>query len=456
MIALEFSTFLGRFHPLFVHLPIGFLVLAILLEWYENYRKTETKSRLIPIAWLLGATSAAAAAFSGWWLGETGLYEEDMLFSHRWLGIALVVVAFVGWWIKKKPNTHSKLIQNGINILLLAMLFIEGHKGGNLTHGETYLTEYAPESIQNILGVSKDADSIPILGLPDSVVVYRDLIRPILEAKCIACHNNEIRRGGLNMSHADSLQLGGEGGLAIAAGNLAESELFRRITLPQKNVKFMPPTNNVLTYDEIKTVEWWINQGAPFEDPVSAMNVTDNIKLVLLRRYGLDTDPKPWYETVKIAPADSTQIVALEKIGFTVKTLGASNPLLDIKYPGKDLTQEKIKELEKVKDHITWLSLAQTNIEDEWLSSLAKFSNLTRLQLEKTAVTDKAVAHLSGLKHLEALNLYGTQVTDGCLSEIEKIESLKRVYLWGTKVNTETVKNLEEKNEGLDIIVGEG
>ncbi len=152
MITLEFSTFLGRFHPLFVHLPIGFLVLAILLEWYENYRKAETKSRLIPIAWLLGALSAATAAFSGWWLGETGLYEEDMLFSHRWLGIALVVVAFAGWWLKRKPEGRSKSMQNGINILLLAMLFIEGHKGGNLTHGETYLTEYAPESIQRILG----------------------------------------------------------------------------------------------------------------------------------------------------------------------------------------------------------------------------------------------------------------------------------------------------------------
>lgn len=456
MIALEFSTFLGRFHPLFVHLPIGFLVLAIVLEWYENYRKTETKSRLIPIAWLLGALSAAAAAFSGWWLGETGLYEEDMLFSHRWLGIALVVVAFAGWWIKRQPNTHSKLLQNGVNILLLGMLFIEGHKGGNLTHGETYLTEYAPESIQGILGVSENKDSIPSLGTTDSIVVYRDLISPIFETKCFACHNNEVKRGGLNMSHADSLQLGGDGGLAIAPGNLVESELFRRITLPQKNAKFMPPTNNVLTYDEIKTVEWWISQGGSFEDPVSSMEVSDNIKPVLLRRYGLDTDPKPWYETVKISPADSVQIAALKKMGFTVKTLGASNPLLDIKYSGENLTLEKIKALEKVKNHITWLSLAQTNVENEWLPSLSTFANLTRLQLEKTAISDDGIVHLSSLEHLEALNLYGTQVTDECLSSLLKIGSLRRVYLWGTKVNPEAAKNIAESKDELEVIVGEG
>lgn len=454
MIVLEFSTFLGRFHPLFVHLPIGFLVLAILLEWYESYRKTEIKSRLIPIAWLLGAISAATAAFSGWWLGETGLYEEDMLFSHRWLGIALVAVAFAGWWIKRKPNMHSKLVQNGINILLLGMLLVEGHKGGNLTHGETYLTEYAPESIQTILGISKDVDSIPSLGTPDSVVVYRDLIYPIFEAKCISCHGEEVQRGGLNMATVEVLQEGGDDGPVVALGNTAESELFRRVTLPQKNIKFMPPTEEALTYDEIKTLEWWIEQGASFEDPVTAFEVTDNIKPVLLRRYGLDTDPKPWYEMVKLAPVDGMQIEALQKIGFKVRTLGATNPLLDIKYSGDDLTLEKINELEKVKNHVTWLSLAQTNIEDEWLASVGQFSNLTRLQLEKTSITDNAISHLSGLEHLEALNLYGTTVTNECLSDIEKIGSLKRVYLWGTKVTSENAKSLEDKNDELEVVIG--
>jgi len=456
MIALEFSTFLGRFHPLFVHLPIGFLMLAVLLEWYERFRKTETKSRLIPIAWLLGAISAAGASFSGWWLGETGLYEEDLLFSHRWLGIALVVVAFVGWWLKRAPEKHSALLQNGINILLLGMLFVEGHKGGNLTHGETYLTEYAPEPIQNILGSNKNKDSVPQFANPDSVQVYADLVQPIFESKCVACHNNEIKRGGLNMSHPDSLQLGGDSEDVLAAGNVEESELFRRITLPQKNVKFMPPTNDVLAYDEIKTIEWWIEQGASFDGAVASMEVTDNIKPVLLRRYGLDTEPKPWYETVRLEPLDSAQIVNLQKSGFIVKTLGAENPLLDVKYSGNDLTKEQLSELEKVKNHVTWLSLAQTNVEDGWLATVGKLPNLTRLQLEKTNISDKGVAQLSSLEHLEALNLYGTNVTDACLPDIQKIGGLKRVYLWETKVDAQTAKAMEENNGALKVIVGEG
>ena len=456
MIALEFSTFIGRFHPLFVHMPIGFLILAIILEWYEHFKKTTTKSKLIPVAWFLGAISALAAAFSGWWLGETGLYEEDMLFSHRWLGIALVIVAFAGWWVKRKPDQYSNWIQHGINFLLLGMLFVEGHKGGNLTHGETYLTEYAPEPIKNLLGPSIQKDSMASFVNPDSVKVYADLIQPIFESKCVACHNSEIKRGGLNMSHPDSLKQGGDSEDVLGAGNTEESELFRRITLPQKNIKFMPPTNNALTYDEIKTVEWWIEQGASFDGAVSSMEVTTNIKPVLLRRYGLDTDPKPWYETVQLEPLDSLQIENLRKNGFMVRSLGGTNPLLDVKYSGNNLTQTQMAELEKAKDHITWLSLAQTNVEDEWLSTVAKLTNLTRLQLEKTGISDSGVTLLSDLEHLEALNLYGTNVSDACLPALQKINSLKRVYLWETKVNIETAKAFQENNSELKIITGQG
>ncbi|MCK5441405.1 MAG: hypothetical protein KAJ23_05910, partial [Maribacter sp.] len=86
MVALEFSTFLGRFHPLIVHLPIGFLVLAILLEWLENGKKNKKNNKIIAVSWLVGGISAFAAAFCGWFLGDSGSYSEDNLFIHKWLG----------------------------------------------------------------------------------------------------------------------------------------------------------------------------------------------------------------------------------------------------------------------------------------------------------------------------------------------------------------------------------
>ena len=70
MIALEFTTFLGRFHPLFVHLPIGFLLLAVLLEWYQHRKKNKKNSTLISLSWFLGAVSALLAALCGWVSGR--------------------------------------------------------------------------------------------------------------------------------------------------------------------------------------------------------------------------------------------------------------------------------------------------------------------------------------------------------------------------------------------------
>jgi uncharacterized membrane protein/mono/diheme cytochrome c family protein len=455
MIVLEFTTFIGRFHPLFVHLPIGFILLAILLEWWENFQKTKTPSKLIPIAWFIGGLAAFAAALCGWYLGESGLYEEDQIFIHRWLGIALVPIAFIGWWIKLKFNSYPKLLQHGFNVLLIILLSVEGHKGGNLTHGNTYLTEYAPKPIQKFLLSKKDASLKPRFNNPDSVIVYRELIQPIFDAKCVSCHGNEVKRGGLNMSHPDSLLLGGDGGQIVFAGNLEESELFRRITLSQKNIKFMPPTANVLTYDEIKTVEWWIDQGASFESAVSNLEVGKSIKPLLMRSYGLDTTPRPWYEKVEIAPLDSIQISLLRQQGFFVKTFGDTNSLLDISYSSTGLTKEKMAALEVAKNHITWLSLAETNVEDEWLSIISGFKNLTRLELDKTTISDAGIIYLKDLSHLEVLNLYASRISNISLPLLQELPELKRVYLSRTQVTSDYAKAASGEKESLSFIVDE-
>ncbi len=454
LLAFDFTNFVGRFHPILVHLPIGFILMSIFMEWYQRIQKTTKLSSLISYGWLLAGIGGAFAAFCGWWLGETGLYFEDDLFLHRWMGIAIVLISFVGWWLKKNAENHANSLHQIVNFLVIGLITVEGHLGGNLTHGEAYLFEYAPESIRDMMLGEKEA--MTDLSKADSVVVYNDLVKPIFEQKCFACHNNEVTRGGLNMAAIDSMLVGGDGGPAYTPSNVSESELFRRITLPQKNIKFMPPVGDPLTYDEIKIVEWWIEQVASPDSKIGDIEVAESIKPTLLRKYGLDTNPKPYYETVNIAPLDSVQITALEQNGFTVNVLGGENPLLDVKFSGKALTEEQLKSLAPAAAHITWLSLARTNVKDEWLSAIASFENLTRLQLEKTAITDQGVETLSGLKHLEVLNLYGTQVTDSCLPTLQKMEGLKRVYLWKTKVSTANAKSLDENEKKLAVITGQG
>lgn len=454
MLALDIVTFFGRFHPLFVHLPIGFLLLAILIEWYQGKKEGKENNQIITYAWLLGALSAILSALFGWFLAENGTYAEGSIFWHRWLGIGLAAVASLGWWAKQSPKQFPKMVNNSITYLVLGLILVEGHLGGSLTHGEDYLLAYAPESLQNLFGEEKTENSLPQLENIDSVMVYRDMIYPMLANKCVICHNNDEQRGGLNMHQADLFKEGGENGPVITPGNTMESEMFRRVTLQHDNEKFMPPNGEPLSYDEIKTLEWWINNGADFEKELAGYEIPVPIQQVIRRLFGLDTQPKPWYESVKIPAVDSLRLISLVDAGFSVKNLGYGNPLLDIKFSGEELTQAKLTKLADVGENITWLSLAGTDIKDEWVAIISKFPNLTRLELQKTMVSDDSVEFLGALEHLESLNLYGTNVTDSCLSVIKNMPQLKRVYLWGTRVTPENARALQNDRIDLEVEIG--
>lgn len=166
-----------------------------------------------------------------------------------------------------------------------------------------------------------------------------------------------------------------------------------------------------------------------------------------------NTEPRPWYEKVQILALGSTQISAFQREGFTVKLLSAKNPLLDISYSSMDLSQEKMTVFEPPKNHITWLSLSGTNIENDWLSVVSGFPNLARLELDKTQISDEGVAHLKGLPRLEVLNLYASQVSDASLPMLQELPELKRVYLSETKVTPEKAKDVGGEDSELSLII---
>ena len=76
--------------------------------------------------------------------------------------------------------------------------------GGEMTHGQNYLFENLPYTKKKIsvttLSESKRSNN-------DSLFVYEDLIHPVMEEKCIACHNQNLASGGLNMSSIESMSL---------------------------------------------------------------------------------------------------------------------------------------------------------------------------------------------------------------------------------------------------------
>jgi len=337
MILLEFDLlqFFGRFHPLVVHLPIGFLIWGGILEYLVRKGKVEKDTH----RWVffVGFLSALVAAAFGWMLAEQGGYDEDTLFWHRWLGIAVAVIALLLWLFKTDRIKSSSLVMTISMVALMILIGFTGHYGGVLTHGSAYLWEYAPEPLARIMGHAPEPP-VQLVDHPDSVLVFNHLIQPILEDKCIQCHNEEKQKGGLALSSVEAISAGGDDGPVLTAGSAAESELFRRITLPMDHKKYMPTDGNTpMDYHEVKLVEWWLNKGADFQLSVQQTGVTAEISHILMDVYTLDTEPKPYVMQISVPAVADADLEALHEAGFTAQVLAADNNLLDVKLEGGTL-----------------------------------------------------------------------------------------------------------------------
>lgn len=459
MLLLEssFSLFFGRFHPVMVHLPIGFLLMAALMEFFGPKGRNVKLDAAIQFTLLVGALSAFVAAGMGWFLAEQGGYNESHLFWHRWLGIGVGVVGLVAWFLKKGSSSAPNPVYKFSLIALVGMLVWTGHLGGNMTHGATYLTEYAPAPIAALLGHSSKKNTKRVFNNPDSVFVYQDIIQPFLEKRCFECHNEDKANGGLQMHTQELLAKGGDGGPVLAAGKAIDSELFKRITKDPTSKKFMPTGGKMhLGFEEVKLIGWWIENGASFTATIAESEMPKDIKHILENSLGVSLIKKSYVEIASVAPAALETITEIKTIGFNASPLANGNNFLDVRYNKLGATPSKV-DLEKllpVKEQITWLNLANMKITDDLLTVIAQFPNLTRLQIQQNPITDNGIASLTQLEHLESLNLYGTPITDAALPTFEKLPNLKKLFLWQTQVSVEGAESLREKMPKLVVDLG--
>src|SRR5262245_55885594 len=88
-------------------------------------------------------------------------------------------------------------------------------------------------------------------------------IKPILAARCYACHGALKQRGRLRLDTAALARRGGKSGPAVAAGKSAASLLIEHVTAGNGAGR-MPPESEgePLTPQEIGRLRAWIDQGA--------------------------------------------------------------------------------------------------------------------------------------------------------------------------------------------------
>ena len=448
---MEILNWLGRFHPVLVHLPIGILVAAVIFHWIAHRRPSWKGSAVLPTFYFLGFLSAALAAFAGWMLAKEGGYQSDTIFWHRWIGVLLVIVSFVLW---RMVVSTSPSQTRWISLFLIGGLLWVGHLGGKMTHGEDYLVENAPEFVKKLASYEEGTD-YPVFDDPDSALVYEDIITPILQKKCWTCHSNDLTKGGLNMEDLNEFLKGGKNGKVIE-GNASSSELFKRIILDPESKKYMPPKGTGLSYGEIKLVEWWLDGGAPTEKSVASVETPATVQGILLSRHGLDTKPKSYIEKTKVEPVSEELMQKIGQRGFSVRQIAMNNNFLDVSWKNIDSlsVNSEIHVLEEVAGQVAWLDLGASNLTDESLMVIGKLHNLVRLKLEDNPVSDAAIRNLSELKHLESLNLYKTKITDICAADLAQLKGLKKLFIWQTEFGDQGTSQLKAAVPQVEIIGG--
>ncbi|WP_317218965.1 c-type cytochrome domain-containing protein [Portibacter lacus] len=440
----DFSVFVGRFHPLFVHLPIGMIIITLVLELIGK-----TGKNTLAWMWLISFASALFSIFTGWQLSIGSSYPENQLFWHKWLGISVAAISFLLWAITKFVEKRKNLFSGALKVGLIVLLSLGGHIGGQLTHGNDYLVEAAPGFIKSIAGYNPP-EAVDLSGIePDSITTYEHLIYPFLEQKCAKCHNEKSMSGNLDITSVEKLLEGGDGGEVVIPGDVDESELFRRVTLNQNNVKFMPTNGVPLTYYEMALLKWWIENGAHFKEQTATIKMPAEIMTGINKLYKIDFTPKPWYEKESGPKIDTMALEAFAQGGFKVSGMSKSDNYLEVSPLGTDLGSPI--DFGPLKENIIILDLKNTEISDANFEKLSELKNLIRLQLNGSNTETEDLLKIAPLPRLESINLYGTSIDDGALDYLASFPSLKRIYTWQTQVTPEGIAALQGKRPDISV-----
>jgi mono/diheme cytochrome c family protein len=461
----RFFLFLGRFHPTLLHLPIALLLLALLLELIRLPRLR----RLVPaypgsvldsLLWL-AALSGFVTALAGWLLAHEGGYDADLLDRHLWSGVATGIGAFgcvlLRSFAKARPDRFRlEPLATAVLVGTCGAMMVAAHAGGSLTHGEGFLTEYAPAPIRLLAGlpVPRDRSREALTPIAERTAFDGVALR-IFEGHCTDCHNPGKLKGNLRLDTYEGVRAGGQSGPVVVAGDPGSSELLKRIHLPLEDKEHMPPKGRApLTDDEAAVLAWWIEAGAPKEGTLKTLKAPAEIRVVFSRTL-------PERERRAMEELQTRQAAEYEATltGLRASIPGSLRPIVpgerDLEYTaaiaGPAFGDAQLQQLGSVGGNLFWLDLSRTGITDGGLKVLAKMPNLERLDLRGTAVGDAGVRALAGLTHLETLNLYGTGVTDAGLEALRGLPSLRRLYVGGTPVTQPGLEALRKARTDLVI-----
>ncbi len=104
-------------------------------------------------------------------------------------------------------------------------------------------------------------------------VDFERQIKPILDAKCVRCHNQQKRESGLRLDRGAAILQGGDSGPIVLPGDSSKSRLIAILAGNDGEISRMPPEGEPLSVDEIESLVQWIDGGALL--PQSQLSVSE-------------------------------------------------------------------------------------------------------------------------------------------------------------------------------------
>src|SRR6266478_1962829 len=105
-------------------------------------------------------------------------------------------------------------------------------------------------------------------GIASAEFDFRQQVQPVLENVCIRCHGADKVKGGLRLDTKAGFLRGGTNGPVVVPGDVAKSELIRRITLPRGHEDLMPQEAEPLSGPHRNWLVEWVKTGAKWPDGV--------------------------------------------------------------------------------------------------------------------------------------------------------------------------------------------
>ena len=432
----------GRAHPLFLHFPIVLFALFIIWIWIvprQPFHSSQLYDDIGEWLLLLTAFTSALTALMGIFLSKEPGYNVDSLVWHKWTGAAVALLTFA-WYIfyQKLGKRKISLIIAGLtNIVVMTMA---GHLGASITHGDNYLL--APVSNEKLKKKTL---------LPDAIV-FDDMVKPILDARCMGCHNSTKAKGELVMETSQLLLRGGKSGALWDTSDANLSLILQRIHLPLEDKKHMPPENKPqMTEQEITILYNWIRGGANFKIKVVELEPTDTLRSIAENLFRSGEEQ----ENYEFSPASEKTIRKLNTNFRSVYPLAKESPAIAVDFYGAAFFKhELLEDLLAIKTQIVSLNLDKMPVTDNDMKTIGQLTSLRKLNLSFSKVTGKGLTELDPLAHLNEIALTNTALKKEDILKLASLKSVRRLYVWNCGIALSDIDMIRKKYPGLDIQTG--